>query len=190
VAAFATDNNGVIVDLPSLINPNGDATVTGRVIFGLSTQSDNALPPTGLTVLGTDAGGNFTATLNGGTTALPALIDSGTDDYAFDDPNTNVCNSTPPSNPAWSGYYCPATAPQNLFAVNTGVGTNNDTNTVNFAIADPNSFVATASAFIELGSGKLSTQFTWGMPFFYGRKVYVGIEGTSSGTLKGPYYAY
>jgi hypothetical protein len=185
VALFAADNNGVIIDLPNLQNPNGDATVQGQIIFGLATQTDNALPATGLTVLGTDAGGDFTATYNGNATVLPALIDSGTDDYAFADPNIPTCTS-----PTWVGYYCPTVAPQSVFAVNTGVGANNSSNTVQFAIADPNSFVATATAFANLGGGQLSTRFTWGMPFFYGRKVYVGIDQTVSGTFTGPYYAY
>jgi hypothetical protein len=190
VALFATDNNGIIVDLPGLQNANGDATVQGQILFGLATQTDNALPATGLTVLGADAGGDFTATYNGSTTVLPALIDSGSDDYNFADPNMPTCTSTPPNNAAWVGYYCPAVAPQSVFAVNTGRGTNNATNTVNFAIADPNTFVATATAFINLGGGQGSTRLTWGMPFFYGRKVYIGIDQTMSGTLKGPFYAY
>ena len=86
VAMFAADNNGVIVDLPNLVNANGDTSVSGQLIFGIGTQSDNALPATGLTVLGTDPNGDFTATYNGGNTVLPAVIDSGTDSYAFDDP--------------------------------------------------------------------------------------------------------
>jgi hypothetical protein len=190
VAMFAADNNGIIVSLPNLQNANGDLSVTGQLIFGLGTQTDNALPATGLTVLGADTSGDFTATYNGGTTALPALIDSGADDYYFADPGMPTCTATPPNNAAWVGYYCPAVAPQSVFAINTGVGVNNATNTVNFAIADPNSFVATATAFINLGGGQGTTRFTWGMPFFYGRKVYVGIEAKASGTYKGPYYAY
>jgi hypothetical protein len=185
VAMFTTDNNGIIVSLPNLQNANGDVSVTGELIFGLSTQADNALPTTALTVLGADANGDFTATYNGGTTALPALIDSGTDSYAFNDPTIAVCASG-----AYVGYYCPAVAPQSLFAVNSGVGTYNATNTVNFAIADPNSFVAGAAAFTDLGGGGGATTFTWGMPFFYGRKVYFGIEQRVSGTYTGPFYAY
>lgn len=185
VAMFATDNNGVIVNLPNLQSPNGDVSVQGELIFGIATQSDNALPASGLTVLGADAQGNFTATYNGGTTALPARIDSGTDSYSFDDPTIAVCSSG-----AYVGYYCPAVAPQSLFAVNTGVGANNATNTVDFAIADPSSFVANASAFIELGGGGGATRLTWGMPFFYGRKVYFGIDQRVAGTYTGPFYAY
>ena len=190
VTLFAADNNGVIVDLPNLQNPNGDATVMGQIIFGLATQTDNALPATGLTVLGADATGDFTATYNGGTNVLRALIDSGTDDYNFADTSVATCTATPPNSAAWVGYYCPVVAPHSVFAVNMGAGTNTATNTVQFAIADPNSFVATGTAFTSLGGGQGSARFTWGMPFFYGRKIYIGIEKTTSGTLKGPYYAY
>jgi hypothetical protein len=190
VFLFAADNNGIIVDLPKLQNANGDATVQGQIIFGLATQTDNTLPATGLTVLGTDAGGDFTATYNGSATVLPALIDSGTDGYDFADPNIPVCTAIPPNSAQWTGYYCPTSGLQALFAVNTGVGAYNATNTVQFAVADPNSFITTAAAFINLGGGQASTRFTWGMPFFYGRKIYIGIEKKTSGTLTGPYYAY
>jgi hypothetical protein len=192
VALFPTDNNGIIVDLPALQNANGDATVQGQILFGVATQTDNALPATGLTVLGADAAsGDFTATLSGGTTALPSLIDSGTDHYSFadSDPNMAPC-LTSNSSAQWSGYYCPIVSPQPVSVVNTGVGPNNATNTVQFAIHNPNTFVATATAFINLGGGQGSSRITWGMPFFYGRKVYIGIEAKSSGTYTGPYYAY
>jgi hypothetical protein len=189
VYAFATDNNGVIVDLPNLQNANGDATLQGQIIFGLATQTDNALPATGLTVLGTDANGDFTATYNGSTTVLPALIDSGTDDYAFADPTIPPCTTG-----SFIGYYCPVPSPKPASAINTGATSASVpsviSSPVQFAIADPSSFVANATAVTELGGGQGSTRFTWGMPFFYGRKVYVGIDQTMSGTLKGPFYAY
>jgi len=188
VAMFAADNNGIIVNLPNLQNANGDATVQGELIFGVATQTDNALPTTGLTVLGTDAAGDFTATYNGGTTVLPALIDSGTDAYVFNDPAIPVCPAA--TSGVFGGYYCPTVAPQSVFAVNTGVGMNNASNTVDFAIADPRTFVATAAAFTGLAGGAGSTRFTWGMPFFYGRKIYVGIDQRVAGAYTGPYYAY
>jgi hypothetical protein len=187
VAMFAVDNTGVIISLPNLQNANGDASVQGELIFGIETQTDNALPATGLTVLGTDANGDFTAAFNGSATVLPALIDSGTDSYAFDDPAIPVCTT----GVFQGGYYCPTVAPLSVYAVNTGVGANNANNRVDFAIADPsNTFVTTASAFIDLAGGPGSTNFTWGMPFFYGRKIYVGIDQRMAGAYTGPYYAY
>jgi hypothetical protein len=185
VAAFATDNNGIVVNFPNLVNANGDASVQGELIFGIATQSDNALPVTGLTVLGADTTtGDFTATYNGGTMVLPALIDSGASSYAFNDPTIAPCSG------AFVGYYCPIAAPQSAFAVNTGVGTNNASSTINFAIADPNTFVANAAAYTNLAAGGGLTSFTWGMPFFYGRKIYFGIDQRAAGTYTGPFYAY
>jgi hypothetical protein len=185
VAKFAVDNNGVIVKLPNLQNANGDVSVQGELIFGIATQTDNALPATGLAVLGADGNGDFTATYNGSATVLPALIDSGTDSYAFNDPSIAVCASGD-----FVGYYCPAVAPQSAYAVNSGVGANNAVSTVNFAIADPNTFVAGAAAFEGLAGGGGSTRFTWGMPFFYGRTVYIAMDARAAGAFTGPYYAY
>jgi hypothetical protein len=185
VAMFPADNNGIIVALPNLQNANGDASVQGELMFGIATQTDNALPAAGLTVLGADGHGDFTATYNGGTTVLPALIDSGNDAYAFDDPTVAVCSTG-----AFVGYYCPAVAPQSAFAVNTGVGKNNASNTVDFAIADPTTFLASAAAFIDLAGGGGATRFTWGMPFFYGRKIYIGVDQRVAAIYTGPYYAY
>jgi hypothetical protein len=185
VAMFAADNNGIIVDLPNLVNANGDASVTGELIFGIATQSDNQPPVSGLSIMAADANGDFTATYNGNTTPLPAMIDSGTDSFAFDDPTIAVC-----AGGAFVGYYCPAVSPQSVFAINTGAGAGGSASTVQFAIADPSSFVAGASAFLNLGGGGGSTRFTWGMPFFYGRKIYVAIDGRAAGSAIGPYYAY
>jgi hypothetical protein len=185
VTMFATDNNGIIVNLPNLKNANGDATVQGELIFGIATQTNNGLPATGLTVLGTDSNGDFKATYYTSTTVLPALIDSGTDSYAFNDPTLTVCSSG-----SFVGYYCPMQAPLSRSAVNTGVGANNASSTVDFAIQDPSTFVANATAFTGLAGGPGSSHFFWGMPFFYGRQVYVGIEARVAGIYTGPYYAY
>lgn len=185
IAMFAADNNGVVIDLPNPQNANGDATLSGEMTFGIATQADNELPLTGLTVLAADSNGEFTATYNGGATVLPALLDSATDSYSFDDPSIAVCATG-----AFVGYYCPATSPQSLFAVNTGAGANGAVNTVQFAVADPSAFVVGASAFMNLGGGGGSTSFTWGLPFFYGRKIFIGIDQRSGGGFTGPYYAY
>ncbi len=183
VALFATDNNGLIVKLPNLANANGDPTVQGELIFGLATQSDNALPAAALNVLGADPSGRFLATYKGA--QMPALIDSGMDSYAFSDPSIPTCSSG-----MFIGYYCPAVAPQAESAVNTGVGVNNGSDTVDFAIADPNTFVAGATAFIDLAGGGGATTFTWGLPFFYGRAVYLGLAQRTVGIYTGPFYAY
>lgn len=190
VARFAADNNGVIVHMAALVNANGDATAQGELVFGLGTQADNALPAGGLTLLGTDATGYFQTAYNGATTTQPATIDSGTDSYSFNDPAITVCSSG-----AWTGYYCPATDPQPLTAVNSSATVTSaivagGTGPVDFAISNPTNFVTGAAAFTGLASGAGAASFHWGMPFFWGRAVYVAIEGHAAGSYAGPFFGY
>lgn len=193
VAMFAADNNGIIVNLPSLQNSNGEATVQGQLIFGLATQTDNELPAAGLTVLGADPKtGDFNsqycgaAACTASTPSLPTLIDSGTDAYAFNDPAIVGCQTG-----QWVGYLCPATPPLSVQAVNTGVGTHNATSTVSYAIENPDTkFLPGMAAYGDLAGVGSTTVSIWGMPFFYGRKIYIGIEARVAGPYTGPYYAY
>ena len=46
-----------------------------------------------------------------------------------------------------------------------------------------------ALAFDDL-AGPDTGDFDWGLPFFFGRKTFVGIEGQSSPGGAGPYWAY
>jgi hypothetical protein len=188
---FASDNNGVIVNLPNLVNANGDATVSGTLLFGIETQSDNMLPASGVTVLSTNASGDFsTSYTNGATvqTGLAAWIDSGSDGFEFGDPGIATCTDD-----TWIGYYCPAVPPLALSATNTGVGIYSSPSTVAFAVAAPfPSFILppAAAAFAGLAGVGDPTRFVWGMPYFYGRLIYVGIEQRTARAFMGPYFAY
>lgn len=192
VAMFAADNNGIIVNLPSLQNSNGEATVQGTLIFGLATQTDNELPAA-LTVLGASpTTGDFNSQYCGAAACtasmplLPTLIDSGTDAYAFNDPSILGCASG-----QWVGYDCPAVPPLSVQAVNIGVGTNNASSTVSYAIENPDTkFLPNMAAYGDLAGVGSTTSSTWGMPFFYGRTVYVGIDQHAAGLYTGPFYAY
>lgn len=185
VAMFAQDNNGLIINLPSPQSLNGDPALQGEITFGIATQTDNQLPGSGLTILAADANGDFTAAYNGATAAVPALIDSGSDSYVFSDPGIPVCAAG-----AFIGYYCPSNSPQMLTTVNTGAGSGGVVSSVQFTIADPNTFSLGASAFAQLAGGEGSMSFVWGMPYFYGRKIYIALEQRPGGGFTGPYYAY
>jgi hypothetical protein len=35
-----------------------------------------------------------------------------------------------------------------------------------------------------------ASSFDWGLPFFYGRRVFIGIDGQASSLGTGPFYAF
>jgi len=181
VALFPSDNNGVIVELPSV---SGAATsVSGSLVFGIGTQSNNALG--GATVY-TAPQFAFTTTFSGHT--YPgSFVDSGSNGLFFVN-TTGITECT--GNEA--GFYCPAST-QNLSATNQGA--NGASGTVKFSIGNAATLFANASdmALSDLGGPALSPNadyFDWGLPFFFGRNVFTAIEGMSTPGGTGPYWAY
>jgi len=89
VASFATDNNGVIVELPAV--SGAEATVSGSLIFGIGTQSNNGLGSA--TVFGTDQFGNFMTTYH--SAEYESFLDSGSNGIYFLDSTTAGYLSAP-----------------------------------------------------------------------------------------------
>lgn len=198
VAFFQTDNNGVIVQLPSVPDPGGAATATGSLTFGIGTQGNNGLGSA--TVLTANPNtGDITTTYK--TTSLAySYFDTGSNAFYFDDSTIPTC---PPSSGSGSSsnWYCP-TSELSLSATNTGQnGTMSDV-TFNVANADTlfNSFQGnTALADLAANAGDQSSYcpnfasdcaFDFGLPFFFGRNVYVAIAGANTEGGAGPYFAY
>lgn len=182
VASFAKDNNGVIIELPAA--PSTTTSLTGSVVFGIGTEANNALG--NATVFGIDLKtGNFTTAFKNKTYASAGFLDSGSNGFFF--LNSSAAGMPTCPSPA-NGFYCPAST-TNLTATNTGA--NGTTGSVNFSIANADSLFSmpAAAVFPTLG-GPLSGMFDWGLPFFYGRNVYVAIYGKSAPGGNGPYWAY
>jgi len=182
VAKFATDNNGVIVELPP-VAAGGAVSTNGSLVFGIGTQSNNALG--GATVLTLDANANFTTMFRGN--SFPgSFVDSGSNGIFFLGSSTTglpVC----PDNP----FYCP-TSIQNFTAINQG--TNGHSTTINFSVANADGLLSSSNPnFLLPDLAAPSTPpnfFDWGLPFFYGRNVFVAIEGKNTPGGVGPYTAY
>ena len=182
VAAFAADNNGVALAMPA-VAAGGATTLTGALIFGIDTQSNNGVGTA--TVYAANSSGNFTTTYKG-RALRSSFLDSGSNGLFFPDATITRCSISG----SFSGFYCPPAA-LSLSAVNTSFN-GAASGTVNFSIENPLMFDSTVRAVSVGGSigRSSSTIFDWGMPFFFGRTVFVAIDGASTTHGTGPYWAY
>lgn len=182
VSSLPVDNNGVILELPSV--PFGGAGwADGYLILGIDTKTNNSA--TNVTKFAADSLiGEFTTQFNGHN--YSSFIDSGSNGIFFSNAtasNMTTCGSNAP------GWYCPNdTALFSAKTVAAGVGGNSAT--IPFSVGNAYSLMSSGNgAFIEVG-GSSSSAFDWGLPFYLGRNVYVGIMGKSSSLGAGPYWAY
>jgi hypothetical protein len=175
VSLFATDNNGVIVELPAA--SGAEATASGSLIFGIGTQSNNQLPSSA-TLFQLDTSDNFTTSFNG-QALTSSFIDSGSNGLFFPDSAIATCSGA-------TFFYCPSSA-LNLSATNQG--TNGATNQVSFSVGNANS-MPSGDAVLPALAGPNAGGFDWGLPFFYGRNVFTAIDGNSTPSGAGPYWAY
>jgi hypothetical protein len=184
VALFPTDSNGVIIELPAVTAPQ--ATVSGSLVFGIGTQSNNGL--NGATVFALDQNGNFTTSFNN-QSYNQSFLDSGSNGlYFLSSSATGI-----PDCPDAPFFYCP-TGTQNLTATNQG--SNGTSSPVKFSVANADNLFksnATAFVFVDLAGPNSLDGFDWGLPFFFGRNVYTAIEGKSTPGAPGgagPFWAY
>ncbi|MDO8251192.1 MAG: DUF3443 domain-containing protein [Rhodoferax sp.] len=186
VPLFAADNNGVLIDLPAVSAP-GAPSLSGSLIFGIGTQSNNQL--TSGKVLTTNSFGYITTRL-GAQTLTNSFIDSGSNGLFFDSATIPNCSGNS------AGFYCP-TSPTTLSA--TLVGANVVSSSVfSFSIDNATAlFAGATNAVLPTLAGNINNPstfdpdtFDWGLPFFYGRRVFIGIEGQSSTLGTGPFYAF
>jgi hypothetical protein len=180
VGLFATDNNGVIVELPP-VTAAGALSTTGALVFGIGTQTNNGLGSA--SVLTLDNFLNLTATFKG-VSYSGSFVDSGSNAIFFLDTSTtgmSTCGDAP-------DFYCPSST-QNLTATNKGQ--NNTSTNISFSIANFDSTVVQSPNFIFNNAGGPNPgSFDWGLPFFMGRNVFVSIVGKTAPGATPPYVAY
>jgi len=181
VSLFATDNNGVVIELPSVTGP--ETSITGSLIFGIGTQSNNGLGSATIYTIDPSTG-NFTTAYQGVSYSDSSFLDSGSNAlYFLDTAITGIPTCTD-----LTFWYCPSTA-LNLSAVNTG--TNGATGTVNFSVGNADLLAASGNnAAVNNLAGPNGPSFDWGLPFFFGRTVFTAIEGKSTPGGTGPYWAF
>ena len=182
-----TDNNGVIIELPP-VGTTGAATVTGTLVFGIGTQTNNALSSSA-TILTTDSYYGYVSVNFIGMNFPDSYLDSGSNAYYFNDSSITACGSSSIA----PGFFCP-TSPVSLSATITG--NNGAQSSPTFSVANAVNLFndnSTYAAFSNL-AGSAGTDgassFAFGLPFFYGHNVYTAMENTNAGGTDGPYFAF
>jgi Protein of unknown function (DUF3443) len=187
ITLFATDNNGAIIQLPSVAS-TGATTVSGYMIFGIDTESNNKSGSQ--TVLTLNASyGEFTTVFNGQSLAQ-SFLDTGSNGFYFNDSSLTQCTAS-----GLTEFYCP-TSTQNLMAQLQGQTPDGQATTTSvnesFSVNNPENYIADDAAVPGLAGtypGTTST-FDWGLPFYFGRTVYTAIQGAVTSVGTGPYVAF
>lgn len=184
VFRFASDNNGVILAMPS-IPSSGQATATGTLTFGINTQSNNTLTATNN--FATDSVGDLNGTYNG--SSIYAFFDSGSNGNFFHD-----ATLTSPTCTRSQGFYCPATTQTRTVKVGNFSGSPTTAITMTIASAD-SEVQSSVYAYNNLAGDFTATRggrslVDLGMPFHYGRSVFYGFDRTIVGDKQSAYVAY
>jgi hypothetical protein len=177
VHRFATDNNGVIVQMPNISN-SGQGSATGLLTFGIGTQSNNALGAS--TVLTSATTGDVSATFLG--SSATAFFDTGSNAYFFDDSSQRKCSTN-------TQFYCPTSS---TTYTATLTGRNGASGGVSMPVVNADAVFANASTFAFndiAGPFGVAGWLDLGMPHFYGKTIYFGMDKTSTGGQQ-PYVAF
>jgi hypothetical protein len=186
VALFALsgDSNGVVMDLPAVAGSAG--SLSGTLTFGIGTQANNALGAA--VVYPTDGSGDFTTRYtpvgSGTVVTMSSFVDSGSNGLFFNDAGIPVCSLS-------TGFYCPP-SPLALSAQIAAAAPSAASTTINFTLVNTDALAgSTVAATVggPMGFG-LGNVFDWGLPFFYGRRVFTAISGAATPGGNGPFIAF
>lgn len=180
VGFFASNNNGVVITLPS-IPPEGAATVTGSLTFGIGTQANNALGNATVLMLSPNDG-SFT-TLYKGQARNRSFIDSYAFGYYFYDLEIPACG-------IGLELYCPDSTLTLSASLQGDDGTAKTTSFRVVNAIEQRDRNPTFAAHDGIAASDVEDAFYWGLPFFFGKSVFTAIEGRSTPGGAGPYYAF
>jgi uncharacterized protein DUF3443 len=182
ISFLPSDNNGVIFQLPSIPSA-GSTTASGYVILGIGTRSNNT--PVSANFFQADGNGYFRTQFYGSTYAS-SFIDSGSNGLFF--PAASGLTACASGNQT-TGFYCP-TSTLSFVANQSGVGATSQV-AISFEIQNA-AFAVNSSPYFMFNNigGSFSGAFDWGLPFYFGRTIYHGIDGKSSPLGTGPYWAW
>jgi hypothetical protein len=168
--------------------------VTGYLTLGIDTQTNNA--SAGYQKYATDKYGDYTAVLNAfSSTPLTSFIDSGSSILFFPWPppnNKSASSQMPDCGGGLTGFYCPTSTTS--FSAQTIGSSGTATSCVDFSVANAKTLLSGSNLVFSNIAGasgsNISSDLDFGLPFFLGKRVFVGIDKTTSTLGTGPYWAY
>lgn len=166
------NSDGVSVQMPD-ISSSGQGSATGTLTFGLPNLS-------GKTVMTSTTTGDVSATFQGRN--VTAFFDTGSNAYFFNDSAQTVCSRN-------TEFYCPATTTSYSATLR---GQNGASGTVSMPVANADSLFSNPSTFAFndiAGPFGSSSWLDIGMPHFYGKTIYFGMDKTASGGAQ-PFVAF
>lgn len=187
IQRFPTDNNGVIVTMPA-VSSTGAASAAGLLTFGIGTRSNNVLPTASIQKLTVDHFGSAQGASLSGTPVSYAFFDTGSNGLFFTDSTI-----TPQCTGSLAGFYCPSST---VTRQPTVTGYNGTSTLIAVSIANAATLLSSGNfAYGNVGGqvSGLSAAFDFGLPFFYGRTVYLGYDQQdtiSSGTGTAAFVAF
>jgi len=187
-------NNGIEVVLPNVI-AKGQSDVPGVLVVGIDTPNS---PLGSAQIIMVDASGEFTTVYHSptaGDLTLPgSFVDSGSNGLFFNDSADSTLVQCTQGSLMNTGFYCPSGTLNLSATLMANAGFTGSATTL-FTVQNLDT-VLTANGSATAVPGVAGTNpvpaagFDWGLPFFFGRSVFVAFEGQATSTIPGPYFAF
>jgi hypothetical protein len=152
------------------------------MLLGVGTQSNNT-PASTVKTYYADADDSFTTLYNGtyysaSNLAYGSFLDSGSNWFNF--PLALTAET--------SSYYTPAST--TAFSATIISATGGNQSSISFTIGNASTLLASGNvAFSDVGA-EWDSAWDWGLPFFFGRTVYIGFNGRSTPLGTGPLWGF
>jgi trimeric autotransporter adhesin len=172
VSQLSADNNGILIDLPSVGLDGSTTPVIGTLYFGVATQSNNS--PTSASVgIANDSSGYFAVST--ASTWTSAYIDSGTDILYFADSSDSQLTTC-------GDHFCPST-PQAITIDLADAGSKTTLLQFPYTVGNADTVYGSHIIASESAAGPTSDSFAFGLSTFFGHKMYFLYNGqTAPGT--------
>lgn len=176
VGYFVSGNSsGEVISLPA-VSANTDSNIYGTLTFGINTETNNQVPTNISSVQGdpTDFIGRFLGSSSG--SQFPTMFDSGTNHLLFYSTEISQCGDV----------YCPS-SPTAWISQIMNYDLSGSAIALSSIISAPTGYYGLIP---DLGIVAASGDGLYGLPFYFGKNVYLGFVGSNSVMGSGPTWGF